>query len=230
MSVKFAIVAILLLIVTYLPAFVVISTLMLTNPGFASLVESSPWMLVPLIIVVTLCMAMLLIAVVGKKQFSEFGFKLPEDLKVWKAVLTGFVAGTLLYVLAELSNIELAFMGQSPLVYIILLSWIGAPIQEEVIFRGLFQGFLAVRIKSSVTIWKWKLTIPALIGAIAFSLAHLALVTVESILGGIFFVIISAFILGIIAGNFRAATGSLISPIIIHALFNVTGTLFELLP
>ena len=104
----------------------------------------------------------------------------------------------------------------------------GLPIQEELIFRGLFQGYLATHIQSSIKIWKWKLTVPALIGAIVFSLVHLALLSVEASLGGVLFIVVGAFILGIIAGYFRAETGSLIGPIIVHSLFNLTGTVFEL--
>jgi membrane protease YdiL (CAAX protease family) len=201
---------------------------MLVNPSLASMIESSPWMLMPIIIIVTLCLAVLLIAIVGKRQFSQYGFKLPEGSNVRKALSIGFVAGIVLSVFARLSNVEVTFMGQPPLLYIILLSWIETPIQEEVIFRGLFQSYLAMHIKSSITIWKWKATTPALIGAIAFSLVHLTLLTVESTLGGVLLIILGAFVLGIIAGHLRAETSSLISPIIVHAIFNLIGTVFEL--
>lgn len=173
---------------------------------------------------------MILITFVGKRRYEQYGFKLPESSDVKKSLPIGFLVGTLLYVLARLNNIELTFVGQPPFAYIIILSWIGAPIQEELIFRGLFQSYLAMHIKSFITIWKWKLTVPALIGAIAFSLVHLTLLTVEPTLISILFVTASAFILGIITGYFRAETGSLISPIIVHALFNITGSIFELLP
>ena len=73
------------------------------------------------------------------------------------------------------------------------------------------------------------MTASAFIGAIAFSLIHLALLRVEATLGGVLISVAGAFILGIIAGHFQAETGSLIGPIIVHALFNLTGTVFELL-
>ena len=141
----------------------------------------------------------------------------------------GFLVGASLDVIAELGGVGLAFMGQSPFIYVVLLLWIGAPIQEEIIFRGLFQTYLALHIKSSIKIWKWKLTLPSLVGAVIFSLVHLALLSVEASLAGVFLAVIGAFILGTIAGYFRAETGSLVGPIIVHALFNITGIVFELL-
>lgn len=227
MGAKFIFVAILLLIVTYLPAFTLVSVLMSGSSGFSLVVNANPWMSIPIISSVTICIAMLLIAIVGKRRFTQYGFKLPKGSDVWKPLPIGFVVGIIINVLAELGRVELTWMGQIPFPYLILLSWIGVPIQEELIFRGLFQGYLATHIKSSITIWKWRLSVPALIGAIVFSLVHFALLSVEAALGGVLFIVVGAFILGIIAGHLRAETGSLIGPIIVHALFNLTGTVFE---
>jgi membrane protease YdiL (CAAX protease family) len=228
MVVKFVFMAVLLLIITYLPAFTLVSVLMSGSSGFALVVRANPWMAIPITSSITICIAMLLIAIVGKRRFAQYGFKLPKGSDVWKPLPVGFVFGIAINVLAELGRVELAWMGQIPFPYLILLSWIGVPIQEELIFRGLFQGYLAAHIKSSVKIWRWRLTVPALIGAIVFSLVHLALLSVEAALGGVLFIVVGAFILGIIAGYFRAETGSLIGPIIVHSLFNLTGTVFEL--
>lgn len=174
-------------------------------------------------------MAMVLIAIIGRRQFAHYGFKLPRGSEVWKALFTGFLVGTMLYVSAEFSGFKLTWMGQLPFAYVILIFWIGAPIQEEIIFRGLFQGYLATHVKSSIIIWKWKLAAPAFIGAIAFSLVHLALLSVEATLGGVLITVVGAFILGVIAGHFLSETGSLIGSIIVHALFNLTGAVFGLL-
>lgn len=226
--VKYIIIAILLVIITYLPAFMLISVLIVENPSFALAVEDNPWVPMPIIIGVTLCLAMLLIAIVGRGQFAQYGFKQTKGSDIRRALGIGFIVGTLLYISEKLAGIESAGIDQLPLLYIVLLFWIGASIQEEIIFRGLFQSHLAAHIKSVITIWNWDLPISALIGAIAFSLVHVALLSIEVTLGGVLVVVIGAFILGIIAGHFRAETGSLTGPIIVHALFNLTGTIFEL--
>jgi hypothetical protein len=61
-------------------------------------------------------MAMVLIAIIGRRQFADYGFKLPRDSEVWKALFTGFLVGTMLHVSAEFSSFKLAWMGQLPFV------------------------------------------------------------------------------------------------------------------
>jgi membrane protease YdiL (CAAX protease family) len=130
---------------------------------------------------------------------------------------------------SRVQQLQISMDGSASFCHMILIFWIGAPIQEEIIFRGLFQGYLATHVKSSIIIWKWKLTAPAFIGAIAFSLVHLALLSVEATLGGVLMTVVGAFILGVIAGHFLSETGSLIGSIIVHALFNLTGAVVGLL-
>jgi len=219
---------VLLLIVTYLPAFIAVSILVSLDLSFASTLPANLWM-PPIVVGITVSTAILLIVTVGKGQFAQYGFRPPQSSYIWRALFIGFVVGVLLHFATELGGVGLSFMGQPPFIYLVLLFWIGAPIQEEIIFRGLFQSYLATSIKGSVTVRKWKLPIPALIGAIAFSLVHIALLSVEATVGGVFATVAGALILGIFAEYFRAETGSLVEPIIIHALFNVTGIVFEIL-
>jgi hypothetical protein len=70
MGVKYVFVAALLLIITYLPAFTLVSILMSGSSGFALVVKANPWMAIPIISSVTICIAMLLIAIVGKRRFA----------------------------------------------------------------------------------------------------------------------------------------------------------------
>lgn len=70
-----------------------------------------------------------------------------------------------------------------------------------------------------------RLPMPAIIGATAFSIVHLGILTAGAEVGAVALTMAGAFLLGIIAGHFRAKGGSLIGPILVHALFNVTGIL-----
>ena len=139
MTARSIVVAVLLLIATYVPAFTLISLLATQNPDFASAVESDPWAAVPIVIGLTLCTAMLLIAIVGRGRFALYGFKLPRGLDILKALAVGFLVGVLLYVVATLGSVELTWMGPPSSMLMILLSWTGPPIQEEVIFQ--LRGF-----------------------------------------------------------------------------------------
>ncbi len=93
-----------------------------------------------------------------------------------------------------------------------VLVFLVAPVGEELLFRGLVEGYL---LASGV-----GLHVSVVVPALLFSLMHVApfkssgkfcLVTVLA----------SAFVLGVVAGFFRAVTGSITIPIVIHAMFNL---------
>jgi membrane protease YdiL (CAAX protease family) len=64
-----------------------------------------------------------------------------------------------------------------------------------------------------------------LITATFFGLVHLALLSQGAATLQAITIVLVALILGIIAGYFRDKTGSLVAPIIVHSLFNITGSI-----
>lgn len=93
----------------------------------------------------------------------------------------------------------------------------GASIQEEVVFRGLIQSFLARRWPETVRILGRRLPPAMLFTAVLFGLIHL-----ES--GPV--VAACAVVLGL-AAELRRRSGSLLPAVIIHALFNVPDLLWR---
>ena len=225
MKARALLIAILLLVAVYLPAFVLVSVLVLASPDFASAVDSAPWLPVPLITAVTISLATLLILRIGGKDLSSYGFSLPRWSGLWRPLLAGLVFGAMVSLAGRALNGESSFMGEPPLIWGILLFWIAAPIQEETIFRGLFQGYLEVNVGGSMKVGPLRLSMPAIIGAAAFSIVHLGILTTGAEVEAVAMTVLGAFVLGIIAGHFRAQQGSLIGPMLVHALFNVTGIL-----
>ena len=67
----------------------------------------------------------------------------------------------------------------------------------------------------------------AVIAAVAFALVHLNLRTTGATWSTAIFTVIGALILGLLAGYFCWQTGSLIPCFVVHALFNVPGTLAD---
>jgi membrane protease YdiL (CAAX protease family) len=88
---------------------------------------------------------------------------------------------------------------------------IGASIQEEVIFRGLIQSMVERR--STVT---FSLPGGSLSGAVAFTAALFGVIHLEA--GAV--VALGAILLGLVAGELRRRSGSLLPAILVHALFN----------
>lgn len=99
----------------------------------------------------------------------------------------------------------------------ILMGLVISPIAEEIMFRGVLEGYLLL------TITPW---IAIVLPAILFSVMHLAPFS-KAQRKLLLIVLTSAFILGTIAGIFRYLTNSIIPAIISHQCFNLAGKTIE---
>lgn len=225
MIIKKLLFALLLLAIVYLPVFIFISFLMMNSHQFATKVQATPWLPVPIVAGITLVMALILISIFSRFNFSDYGFKLSGDLMILKALMCGVVIGGVLsFAGSFVPSRELSF-GSLTFLQQLLVFWIVASVTEEIIFRGLIQTYLSWHISGSVTIFRSQLTIAGLITAIFFGLVHLALLSQGATTFQAIAIGLIALILGIIAGYFRDKTGSLVAPIIVHSLFNITGSI-----
>jgi len=164
--------------------------------------------------------------VLSKGRISTYGFKLTEDLQLKGIILWSFgigVGGALIQ--SFIPGEGLAFLEDFSFPRIVISIWIYASICEEVLTRGLIQGYLSPLTKYGFTLFKARISLPVLVGALFFGLMHLALLTMG--VGGLLVltIVFFAFILGIVAGFYRERTGSLIPAIITHMAFNISGTL-----
>ena len=95
---------------------------------------------------------------------------------------------------------------------------IGSPMQEEIIFRGLIQSTLERR---------WMITFSvlgaSLSGAVAFTAALFGIIHLEA--GAA--VTIGAMVLGLVAGELRRRSASLLPAIVVHALFNAVDAFWS---
>ncbi len=108
-------------------------------------------------------------------------------------------------------------------VAVILIIWIYASIYEEIFTRGLLLSWLSPPARHRIRAGRSVLSIPVLTSALAFSAMHVVL---WPMLGpATLIVMFPACILGLIAGHYRHKTASLIPAILIHAFFDIGGTL-----
>ena len=170
---------------------------------------------IPLIIVVSAGLAALLIALVADrtKGIAEFGVARPPVSYVLAAILAGLVVGGALAYLAAL------YPGPSPLDLSKLQPWmifvyfiLAAPVQEELIFRGLLQTMIARAASAPAAFWAAHF--PVAFVAFLFGAVHLEFGIV---------VAVSALLLGLIAGELRRMSGSLVPAILFHALLNAAS-------
>ena len=188
-------------------------------PAFALVawLHPSVEVIIPLIIAVSACIAAIWMALLAKqpKGIGEFGLARSPFSYIIAATAAGVVIGVVFAYIAALHP------AHSPLDLSQLQPWmivvyfvIAAPIQEELIFRGLLQSLVA---RGAVPQTFWAAHFPVLFTAALFGIIH-----VDS---GIV-VVIEAVLLGLIAGELRRMSGSLIPAVLFHALLNAASALW----
>jgi membrane protease YdiL (CAAX protease family) len=103
----------------------------------------------------------------------------------------------------------------------VVFVWIYASVAEEVLTRGLLQTLLS---SGSGTVPPGRrVSMPVIVSALFFGAMHLVLLDTMGAFAVV--VIIMSVVLGLVAGRYREATGSLIPAVIVHCLFNIGGIL-----
>lgn len=206
-SLKLAGFALILFVVVYAPAFATVAVL-----------HPSVQVMIPLIILVSAGLAALIMALRarGANGIGEFGIALSPASYVLAAAICGILVGGALAYVAAL------YPTASPLDVSKLRPWmifvyfvLAAPVQEELIFRGLLQTTIA-RAGSAPGSF-WSVHFPVVFVAVLFGAIHLDSGLV---------VVAGAVLLGLIAGELRRMSGSLLPAILFHALLNAASALW----
>ena len=173
-----------------------------------------------------LIFAFILIVVFSKGELGSHGFAKPTKFKIMPLVILSLVVGSVAAVI-------LAFLpgSQHPLekmfspLQVIVFVWIYAPICEEVLFRGLLQTFLSPLAHRGFIVGQRRISIPVIAAAVLFGLMHLSLLQAGMSLLPVIVIVVFGFVLGIFAGYYREQTSSLLPAILVHSLFNISGTI-----
>jgi membrane protease YdiL (CAAX protease family) len=175
---------VLLFVGVYLPAFVA-----------NALIKPRPQAAVPLVIGVSLAMAFVFIYFLSSDTtgLSQFGFKPASQRYVVAAIALGVpISLGLTFLLSRFQTASLldkvSFHPWMIVVYFI----IGAPIQEEAIFRGLLQTTLECRLGIIFSFLGVTLSFASVAIAVLFGLIHIAVGAMTAVV---------ALVLGLLAGN-----------------------------
>jgi len=173
-----------------------------------------------------LVLSTIIIWFLAKGKLSDYGFKKPIDADLARIMMLAASVG----IIVALFRSFLAGGGggsaeDSFSIQIIIGIWIYASIAEEVLTRGLIQGYLKPLAGKGLTVSDARISIPVFVGALFFALMHIAMVTLGVDLVSVIATIISAFIVGVIAGYYCEKTESLAPAILVHMLFNMIGSL-----
>ncbi len=189
------------------------------------LMKSKPWIGGFINHTTMLVISIIIMLLLSKSKISTYGFKSARNIQLKPIILLSLSIGIIgaliqsFFPIKQFDSIE-----NFSFIQIVIFIWIYASICEEVLTRGLIQGYLSPLTKYRFTVFKVPISLPVLISALFFASMHLMLLTTGMGIATVFNIILFAFILGIIAGYYREKTGSLITAIIVHMLFNVGGT------
>ena len=190
---------------------------------------SKPWLGGVIIHTTMLILSLLIILVLCKGNISSYGLKISKKMYLKQVILYSIIIGTIAAIIQSL----LPSAASSPFAYFsfletIIFIWLYASICEEMLTRGLMQGFLEPTRRYGIYIRHLRISIPVLFPALFFALIHLVPFANSMQLPALLFFLLTAFILGIFAGYYREKSGSIVPAIIVHTLFNVSGSLVEL--
>jgi len=204
--------ALLLLVACYLPAGVVVDALRI-----------EPVVAIPVVLGISLIVAVgLMSLLVARSSFTlrELGLAPCSGSEALLALAAGTVVGLLAAALGgQDGDLRLLELEKLPIWRTALLLWLGAAIQEELLFRGLLQSVVARALGNSAALPGAVPSAAAALVALLFGTLHLP----AGLLGALV-----ALLLGILAGELRAHAGSVIPAILTHALCNIVGSLDRL--
>jgi membrane protease YdiL (CAAX protease family) len=173
-----------------------------------------------------LLMSLVLILIINRWRLKNYGFKLPKNSNWRMVTLLGLAGGVVASITLSLMPGE-NLPANGRFVEMVVFIWIYASISEEVLFRGLIQGYLQPLHGYSFKLFGKSISLPVFVCAVLFGSIHFNPLIAAMGSARMLTIVFFAFILGIIAGYYRERTGSLIQPILVHALFNIGGTLME---
>jgi membrane protease YdiL (CAAX protease family) len=199
----------LLFLVVYIPAFLIVAALHLSMGA-----------MVPAVIAITLATACMLMSLAVHRRWldpHDFGWQWPAFRYLFYALLIAVP----LSVLIALIQMHVGESGSPD--GLRLAPWqlylcfgLAAPVQEEAIFRGLLQSALARSLVSTPANLAVHGLAASLMVALLFGVIHLKV--------GMF-AAVAALLLGVLAGELKRRSGSLLPGMLCHAIFNLGGLL-----
>jgi membrane protease YdiL (CAAX protease family) len=176
---------------------------------------------VPFVMLLTLITAGALLRLMSGRTpdgLARYGVSAPTLRQVDAAIIVSAPVAVVTALLLTHAHEVGPFAGVSLAPWLAVLYFVvGAPIQEEVIFRGLLQTTLATAAAPPPAPSPKYGVIASLLVALLFGCIHLVVGRYTAV---------AAFVLGAIAGEFRRRSGSLAPAIICHAFFNLGGIIW----
>jgi membrane protease YdiL (CAAX protease family) len=199
-------------------------------PGVGRFINARAWLTTGDVIqFVFFSASLVLMVALSRGRVSSYGLRGVGGRDIRRVTVVAGSVGAAIGLLSAAASMAGARPGGGPLsdtssfLEIVVSVWIAASVSEEMLFRGLIQGFLEPLRTRTFRLFGCRVSLPVAVAAIGFGLVHLGLLstTRPPMVAGI---VVSATVLGFIAGHFRERTGSIVPAILAHVLFNALGS------
>lgn len=168
--------------------------------------------------------------IIALRKQVNYRIAMPKFKQVLKPIIIGFLTslvinlaiGILTIVLTGKANAHPAVAKESVLQFF-LFTFILASVAEEFLFRGFLQNYLKPFSDKGFKLFRRWISLPVLVSAITFSLAHLILLVsgVEALF--MIRMLVFTFALGLIAGYYQEKYDNHAFAIIVHMAGNLMG-------
>jgi len=165
-----------------------------------------------------------------KKQVN-YKISIPKFEKIVRPILFGFLATIIVNLFMAAITGTMGDQEAHPVLLnthpfqVFLFIFIYASIAEELLFRGFLLNILKPLKAKGINILKRRVSLPVIISAVAFGLAHLILITTG--VGGLFIlrVVVFTTVLGLIAGYYQEKYDNNAFAILVHMAGNLFGVI-----
>jgi len=167
--------------------------------------------------------SLVLILIISKGKLAAYGFHVGKDYRIKQAIALGAGTGIAFALILNLFPEADAFQRDYTFLQTVVFVWLYASVSEEILTRGLIQGFLTPLVRYGFSVLGVRISLPVLVSALFFGLMHLVVLTTGVAVLPVIGYVVFASVLGFIAGYHREKTGSLIPAIMVHMFGNIGG-------
>jgi membrane protease YdiL (CAAX protease family) len=174
----------------------------------------------------TVMILLSVLIIIVLRENIRYTISLPKLKYVFRPILFGIVVSLvfniLMTVVAHFSgNKEGHFLifNMSP-VQVFLFVFIYASIAEEILFRGFLLNILKPLKVKGISCFKRRISLPVIISALVFGLAHLILITTGAGIVFLVMIVLSTTCLGLVAGYYQEKYDNNTYAIIVHMAGN----------
>lgn len=177
-----------------------------------------------------------IVTIYSLRKYVNYRIAVPQFKKVLKPILLGLLATILVNITMNVlthilgGKVEAhALLAKLTPLQVFVFVFIYASIAEEMLFRGFLMNILKSLKTKGIKIFKRNLSIPVIISAVIFGLAHLVLISTGAGVLFIFRIVVFTTILGLIAGYYQEKYENNAYAIIVHMSGNAMAVIGALL-